>query len=417
MQNRKTQLTQLLFVLVCAQCALSQYIVHTNGSGEGWVDAINNDGIAAGSTTAIGQYFMWTPKSGNIYIGGASPGNGVGGNAGVSDDGTVVSGTMFNAKTSKYEAGLYTVAIDSWMPLGGIGGHSDSSISSGWNISGDGGTIVGLGWEDAGTAYATTWTSNGESTSLGTTILGLSTRANAANFDGTVVAGWQDANIRQGAVWIGGVQERIYLPNGSPASEASSISNDGVWISGMGEGAFWDDAETYRYNTIFNFCEIIPNLTTGAGTYMAGAGMSHDGTTIVGGTWDFGVPAYFGNAFIWREGIGTMHLHEYLDEVGVSRPAGFHFAFASCISPDGSWIAGWGNFGNNIGDTVSFFAHIPTESSCHEDIDESGAVDVGDILIVIDQWGLQNSEADLTGDGLVNVSDLLEVVGNWGPCE
>ena len=51
------------------------------------------------------------------------------------------------------------------------------------------------------------------------------------------------------------------------------------------------------------------------------------------------------------------------------------------------------------------------------DIDSDGVVNVSDLLIVIDQWGLANSPADLNFDSIVDVTDLLIVVGNWGLCE
>jgi hypothetical protein len=56
-------------------------------------------------------------------------------------------------------------------------------------------------------------------------------------------------------------------------------------------------------------------------------------------------------------------------------------------------------------------------SNCDGDADDSGVVDVGDLLIVIDQWGQTDSLADINQDGIVDVSDLLMIVGNWGPCE
>jgi len=51
------------------------------------------------------------------------------------------------------------------------------------------------------------------------------------------------------------------------------------------------------------------------------------------------------------------------------------------------------------------------------DINADGAVDVLDLLIVIDQWGATKSPADINQDGIVDVSDLLQVVGSWGSCE
>jgi hypothetical protein len=56
-------------------------------------------------------------------------------------------------------------------------------------------------------------------------------------------------------------------------------------------------------------------------------------------------------------------------------------------------------------------------NSCPSDIDGDDAVNVSDLLMIIDQWGLSDSPADINQDGIVDVSDLLMVVGNWGPCE
>ena len=56
-------------------------------------------------------------------------------------------------------------------------------------------------------------------------------------------------------------------------------------------------------------------------------------------------------------------------------------------------------------------------ATCDADVNGDASVDVGDLLTVIDQWGLTNSPADVNNDGIVNVSDLLMVVGSWGPCE
>ena len=67
-------------------------------------------------------------------------------------------------------------------------------------------------------------------------------------------------------------------------------------------------------------------------------------------------------------------------------------------------------------DAVKIGAHYCNEVSCTADINGDAFVNVSDLLMVIDQWGL-NGSADITGDGIVNVSDLLEVVGSWGACD
>ena len=54
---------------------------------------------------------------------------------------------------------------------------------------------------------------------------------------------------------------------------------------------------------------------------------------------------------------------------------------------------------------------------CPGDIDDSGSVDVMDLLAVLDEWGC-NGEciADINNDDVVDVLDLLIVLDEWGGC-
>ncbi|MCH8822157.1 MAG: hypothetical protein IH984_01490 [Planctomycetes bacterium] len=52
---------------------------------------------------------------------------------------------------------------------------------------------------------------------------------------------------------------------------------------------------------------------------------------------------------------------------------------------------------------------------CPWDLDNSGSVGVGDLLMMFAQWGTPGI-ADFNGDGIVNTSDLLILLANWGPC-
>jgi len=54
---------------------------------------------------------------------------------------------------------------------------------------------------------------------------------------------------------------------------------------------------------------------------------------------------------------------------------------------------------------------------CEGDLDGSGAVDAGDIAMLLGAWGTRNDEADVTGDGIVDAADLSVVLGGWGSCE
>jgi len=82
-----------------------------------------------------------------VLIGGQVPGNGVGGQAKISGDGTRMTAGELNLDTGKVEANIYHIDAFQWQPLGSFGASCDAESSGGWNISGDGSTVVGLAWE------------------------------------------------------------------------------------------------------------------------------------------------------------------------------------------------------------------------------------------------------------------------------
>ncbi|MCC7389051.1 MAG: hypothetical protein IT431_09820 [Phycisphaerales bacterium] len=360
MTTRTTTLLAAAAFLVAGASASAQ--VYRLGVGNGLSWSVSDNGAVVGETATWEPYFMWTAGGGYGLIGGAGAGAGVGGTPRISNDGMWVGGTAFNANNAA-EMSRYEVGAGTWTNLGGLGQQIDAEISSGWGISGDGQSVVGLAWvtDPVGKAHAAQWTLTGGMTDLGSNAYDQSSRANGANYDGSVVIGWQDGNGRQGAAWVNGVQELIVDGSGNPAQEASAVSEDGVWVSGMGIGSFFGAGNGYRYNTDTNTYELLPNLAVGAGRYMAGNGITADGNTIVGGTWAQG-PASWGNAFVWRDGLGTVDLTTYLDEMGVAYDASFHFSFISDVSSDGLWMTGWGYQGS-FGNTESFVIHIPTPAS------------------------------------------------------
>jgi hypothetical protein len=58
----------------------------------------------------------------------------------------------------------------------------------------------------------------------------------------------------------------------------------------------------------------------------------------------------------------------------------------------------------------------PDECQCLADINDSGAVDVDDALLVLSLWGQVTDVADIDYDGVVGVNDLLALLAAWGPC-
>jgi len=345
-------------------------------STSGYAEGISDNGVVAGS--GLAGYFFWTVADGVEAIGGTPPGNGFGGQGKIANDGTRVCGAIVNPATNLSELSLYDVATATWTPMGGIGGSSGAESSSGWSISGDGQSIVGLGWVNGGTAHAIQWTEGVGVFDLGSTVGGQSSRASGVDLDGNVVCGWQDGNGRQGAVWLDGVQVLIWADAGVPAQEALAVSDNGAYVTGIGYGDFVNPGMTYRYDTVQDLYEAIPNLAAGGEQNMAGAGITASGSTIVGGTWAWGVPATFGTAFIWREGVGTVPLADYLGQVGVTFPPGYNFSFASDISSDGRWITGWGGFG--FAADENFVVRIP-DSAIFSDGFETGDTSEWDAVV------------------------------------
>lgn len=300
--------------------------------------AVSNNGVVAGTSETQGGYFRWTAHAGAVFIGGANPSL-YGGQPSISNDGTRIGGTNINAVTGEGEMAFYDSTTGVWSNLGGIGGSLDGSTSSGYGISGDGQSMVGLGWFRGAEAHAIQWSTGTGTIDLGSTVAGRSSRANAVNDNGSVVAGWQDDSFgfRQAAVWINGVQTTITDNVGSQVGEALAISGDGQWVTGIAA-----NDRSWRYNTItsdFEYLEpvdgfpFLPNAI--------GASMTDDGSTIVGTVHSIG-PSLFGAGYIWREGVGTTSMNDYFDALGVAYEAGFNFSVPVGVSGDGNTFVGLG---------------------------------------------------------------------------
>lgn len=325
--------------LVCAAASSASASMFWNLGPGATPTSISDNGVVAGTHDFAGQYFYWTPGAGMTFIGGVLPHDGYGGQASISNDGTRIAGTNINPKTSLGEAAYYDIGGSGWTNLGGIGASVDSSLSSGWGISGNGQHVVGLGWTAEFSGHAIHWSQGTGMVDLGTTTPGSSTRANAVNNNGTVIAGWQDNdNGRQGAVWVNGVQRLIFDDKGFGVSEAMAISDDGQWVTGVAYGSL----SPYRYNTVTNAFQY---LDPAAGDFFFpqgfGTAISDDGATIIGQVRDFG-PPLGAPGYIWREGIGAMTMNAYFDSVGLVYEPGFLFSLPMAMSGDGMTFSGWG---------------------------------------------------------------------------
>lgn len=61
---------------------------------------------------------------------------------------------------------------------------------------------------------------------------------------------------------------------------------------------------------------------------------------------------------------------------------------------------------------------IQTQCACAQDFDGNGAVDIGDLLVVVSSWGVcqPGCVGDTNGDDIVDANDLLMVIASWGVC-
>lgn len=329
----------------------------------GFVTSVNYDGSAAAGYNA--EHFLWNETEGFQIIGGVAPAPGIGGKTGISDDGLTIGASFLNPDSGLIELSRYDVATQTWTPLGGIGGDDGQEASSSHAISGDASTIVGLGYTaegGQGGAHAISWTEATGVIDLGSTVPNSFSRANATNLDGSVIGGWQDkaSGFRQGAVWINGEQQLVEFPNGEGAGEVITISNNGIWAGGIGN--FANNFQAWRWNQETGIETLGPPTTPGYRG--ATSGLNEDGTIAVGYYSPNGLPAIFGEGFIWTEAQGVVELNEYAASLGIDTQ-GVILSLPLDISADGSTVVGSGRQGNA---TVGFVLKLAPTILGVEDI-------------------------------------------------
>jgi uncharacterized membrane protein len=245
----------------------------------GW--AFND--TAAGGTL---QAFRWTPAGGFSSL-GTVPGYVHSTAAAVSADGSVVVGTALRDNSSPDEGARWTAGTGMvLLPL---------SAGQAWglpvDVSANGAVAVGLS-SSGSDARATRWTPAGPEFLAGMPATGSA--ASAANADGTVIAGNRvgaSAGEQELFRWTeaGGLERLGDLPGGPVDARAVGISADGSIIggngvgpSGLSEGFLWDAVHGIR-----SLKDILAasGIATG-GTRLNIAGLSADGTTVVGTTND-----------------------------------------------------------------------------------------------------------------------------------
>ena len=306
--------------------------------------AVPQDITADGTKLVLTGYFgfpnfYWTASEGLVDLGGGCGA----GQISISADGSVIVGCTQD-ENGYGQAGLWLGGQD-WKLLGSEPGAvpCDTSLSSPFGLSGDGTRAVGLLWRaQLCRAYAGYWdlATAPPATVIGTTVPDSASRANAVNFDGTIIAGWQDDEFgnRQAVKWVGGVQEHILADDGRTNGEAIAMNDAATAIVGVnygygtGLGWLWREGRGVISFGTAGTGELTGQLTT------VPTGVSADGRTVVGfvrGPRDI-------RAFLWTETKGFQYLDDAIKGQGASAAAGWQIDVANGITPDGRYIFGQG---------------------------------------------------------------------------
>ena len=376
------------------------------------------NGVSADGTVVVGENnsgaFIWT-LDGVTNIGESDA-------IAASADGSFIIGDTSSGpgnSAGRYEAGVWTI-------FGGLGRSGcDASLSSAYDISGDGQRCVGLGW-DGCSASGFLWSASEgmfELPRIGTS----STRANTISGDGGVIGGWDQASngSRRAAVWYENSKTGMwdeFLPlegtigNAAGYGEVSGCNGDGSILVGSANGSGNSNSGAFVIREGEGF-ELLGLLPPEASPVTGGAlDISADGEIVVGFQREgFGGGQSF-RATIWTPESGYVELKQYLNDLGAGIPEAFILAAAQSISEDGRVICGWGYEG------AFFFQEawvvvLPGEDvPCPADLNGDGMVGGADLGLLLAAWGTADPAADLNGSGSVDGGDLGLLLSAWGAC-
>jgi uncharacterized membrane protein len=327
------------------------------------------------SGSANGGGFTWTSGGGVTLIGGSND------SVGSSDDGTVLGGTMPSGGFSG--PGRWTSG-SGWVDFPTLGVTGCPDFGSAYDISADGSTVVGLGWNGC-SALAFKWDTVGGIVALPQT--GSSARANGISGDGQVIGGWQQFANRSPCIWLANGNE--ILLNTSASGEIHGLNSDGSLAVGEmnGQSIFWSAA-----NGVTNLGNL-PGFFGNSGAYAVS-----EGGLVAGGGAGFASPfdPTTASATIWAPDTGVLRgLREVLEEQGAFVPAEFTLQFLMGISADGSVIAGQAA-GPGFANFVGFVATLDPELiGPWTDLGQALAGATGD--------------PKLTGKGLVNAGNEISI--------
>lgn len=316
------------------------------------VTDMSPDGSAVVGVNSAGIH-VWTTTNPTFTL----VSTGSGSDASVCNGGTFVSATRPNPSNGNANtAARLDVSTGVWSFLPSLGGQSGSSVSSAYQMNGDGLVVVGLAWVSAQKAHAFRWDPVNGTVDLGTMEGGTasSSRGEFVSADGNTVVGWDsdpNTGVWRAARWDNGVESLIGCLNPADPingpSHAYAASSNGAYIVGESStGLFtpqnWNEDHAFRWDAINGLIDL--GTTTvdpnGWGNHdTLPAGVSDDGLTAVGSA---GIGPFGRQPFISRAGTGMSFLKDYLVALGVPQASAWTFIDVQGISGDGRVICGSG---------------------------------------------------------------------------
>lgn len=404
--------------------------------GPFWSEVLD---ISADASTVVGssesteglQAYRWTnPASGGAGMQGlgdlpSGPFSSIG--WGVSSDGGVIVG-IGQVDVSSFEAFRWTDPAAGGSGMVSLGDLPGGPVFGGAvGASADGSVAVGWGTTESGLAQAFRWTDPSQGgngmVALGLMTAGTFSRATAVNPDGSIVIGrGNSANGNEGFRWTDPAQGGAGmvglgdLTGGSFRSNSNDLSDDGSVI--VGAGFSNTGVEAYRWSdpAVGGAGMVALGLVPGFGASEAYA-VSADGNVIVGAVLNFPQS----RAMYWTDptagGTGMVRLHDLLvNEFGLNL-TGWTLNVAKGISADGRTIVG--NGVNPSGAEEGWIAHLG--SACAGDLDGDGDTDLGDLGILLADFGCGTPggppppcPGDLDGDGDTDLGDLGILLADFG---
>ena len=289
----------------------------------------------------------------------------------VSDDGSVVVGSMRHPESNKPMAAIWNVVTQQWQGLGLLappqtcGSDENTAIA----LSGDGSTAVGLTYSDhlgrPCDPYAFRWTEQ-----TGMEILprrndgpNRQARADDVDYDGNVIVGWDDyRGPWRGTRWIADdpqsasdYEEQLlgsFDPNDpvNGGSAARAVSRNGIWIAGQAAGYASPTIGAYLWSEETGLIPI-PNTRRIWGIWPEA--VTNDGRTVIGTQGPYGTN--YRQAIIWTADAGTRILSEWLLQLGADLSAvNGNLPYTLDMTADGKTILGI------TPGVASWIAHLPS---------------------------------------------------------